>query len=198
MAGSNVRLHRTSINVVDCKSNNKNIVSAHHQAECVDCANNLHHSWQAPKRHKTNAWLVKEQKFHNNQPYWWLANGHHWPVCPERCLIHKQCGGSLAQGSRHCSSCISRNTTTVDKAHSRCWSQADAGQHCDSTIQWFCRLWCKITSMVPGHNNKPCGPIVDCQEQRQHHHCVQPSSTLSVDRVEQHHQKDCSVVNLWE
>jgi hypothetical protein len=42
------------------KSNNKNIVSAHHQAEREDRANNLHHSWQVPKRHETNAWLVKE------------------------------------------------------------------------------------------------------------------------------------------
>ncbi len=60
MAGSNVGLRRATINVVDRRSDNKNIVSAHHQAERVDRANNLHHSWQAPKRHETYAWLVKE------------------------------------------------------------------------------------------------------------------------------------------
>ncbi len=38
----------------------KNIVSAHLRADSVDRANNLHHSWQAPKCHKTNTWLVKE------------------------------------------------------------------------------------------------------------------------------------------
>ncbi len=38
----------------------QNIVSAHHQAESVDHANDLHHSWQVPKHHETNAWLVKE------------------------------------------------------------------------------------------------------------------------------------------
>jgi hypothetical protein len=60
MAGSNVGLRRATINVVDRRSDNKNIVSAHHQAERVDGANDLHHSWQASKRHKTKAWLVKE------------------------------------------------------------------------------------------------------------------------------------------
>jgi hypothetical protein len=59
IAGSNIGLCHGTINVVDCRSNNKNIVPAHHQAECVDCANNLHHSWQVPKHNKTNAWLVK-------------------------------------------------------------------------------------------------------------------------------------------
>jgi hypothetical protein len=60
MAGSNVGLRRATINVVDRRSDNKNIVSAHHRAERVDRANDLHHSWQVPKRRKTNAWLVKE------------------------------------------------------------------------------------------------------------------------------------------
>jgi hypothetical protein len=60
MAGSNVGLRRTTINVIDRRSDNKNIVSAHHQVERVDRANDLYHSWQAPKHHETNAWLVKE------------------------------------------------------------------------------------------------------------------------------------------
>ncbi len=42
------------------QKHNKNIESAHHQAKCVDHANDLHHSWQAPKRHETNDWLEEE------------------------------------------------------------------------------------------------------------------------------------------
>jgi hypothetical protein len=60
MVESKIRLHHATINVVDRRSDNENIVSAHHQAKHEDRANDLHHSWQAPKRHKTNAWLVKE------------------------------------------------------------------------------------------------------------------------------------------
>jgi hypothetical protein len=60
MAGSNIGLCRTTINIVDRRRDNKNIVSAHHRVECVDHANNLHRSLQAPKCHETNALLVKE------------------------------------------------------------------------------------------------------------------------------------------
>jgi hypothetical protein len=53
-------LRCATINIVDYRSDNNNIVSAHHQAKRVDRTNNLHHSWEAPKHHKTNAWSVKE------------------------------------------------------------------------------------------------------------------------------------------
>jgi hypothetical protein len=91
---------------------------------------------------------------HNNQPYWWLGNGQQWPVCPEMYLMHKQCGGSLAQGLRHCLFCVSRNTTTVDKECSGCWSQATIGQHCDSTFQWCCLpQLCYWRPMMQNHVN---------------------------------------------
>jgi hypothetical protein len=60
IAGSKIGLHRATINIVHRRSDNKNIMSAHHQAEGVDRANNLHHSWQVPKCHETNARSVKE------------------------------------------------------------------------------------------------------------------------------------------
>jgi hypothetical protein len=45
--------------------------------------------------------------------------------------------------------------------------------------------WGKITLTVLGHNNKPCGPIVDCQEQRQQHCSMRQSPVLAIDCIEQ-------------
>ncbi len=71
----------------------------------------------------------KSRTPHDNQPYWWLGNWQQWPVRPEVYLTHKQCRGSPVQGSHHCIFCISRDTITVDKECSRCWSQSDQSHH---------------------------------------------------------------------
>jgi hypothetical protein len=51
-------------------------------------------------------------------------------------------------------------------------------------------------STVPGQNNKLSGPFVNCQEQRQQRPHTQQSSILSINCIEQYHQKNYSVVNL--
>ncbi len=66
---------------------------------------------------------------------WTMGNGE--AVCSVQ-LTHKQCRGFQAQGSRCCLFCTSRNTTTVDEACNRCWSQTATGQQCDRAVQWFC------------------------------------------------------------
>ncbi len=55
--------------------------------------------------------------------------------------------------------------------------------------------WRKITSAVADHNDKPRGPIVDCQEQQQQHCLIQQWAILAVSWVEQRCQKNFSVVN---
>ncbi len=53
----------------------------------------------------------------------------------------------------------------------------------------------KIMLAVPGHNDKPCGPIVNCQEQQQQRQPIQQSAILSVNHIEQCRKKNFSVIN---
>jgi hypothetical protein len=56
------RSHCATINIVDCRNNdNKNFTPHITKQNTNDCTDsNWYHSWQVPKHHKTNAWLVKE------------------------------------------------------------------------------------------------------------------------------------------
>ncbi len=145
-------LHCGTINFVVCRSNNKNIVSAYHQAERVDHTDNCHHNQEAPTRHET-----------------------------------VYCKGTTT-------SIVPHNNQLFYVVNNKMWQWQDRATQKLLRPNWL--PW-NSNNGVPRNNDKPCGPIVNCQEQRQQHHPIWQSPILAIDCVEQRSQKHCSVVNHW-